>query len=540
MAPDLAALTRNAVKVLPEGELERKLELGRPLRVKLGIDPTARDIHIGQAIPLQRMRAFQDQGHIGVLIVGDYTARVGDPSGRSKERRVLTDAEIDANAKRYFAQALRILDPERTELRFNGEWLAKIDFAELLRLTRIVTVSRLLERDDFERRFKANQPISVSEFLYPLMQGYDSVAIHADVELGGTDQEYNLLTGRDIQQAYGQDPQVALTTPLINGPNGVDKMSASLGNYIAIDDPPAEMYGKAMSCVDELMPDYYRLCLEADDPPPADPYAAKREFARRLVERWHGAEAAAAAEAGVRPPVQAGPGGRRRSPDAAPRRRSGAHARAPGRQRPRRLARRGPPADRPGRRAHRRRAARRRRARRRARSPAAGPSCGSEDGSPSSTRPDRYTAPSAVARFGWRLFRPERATCLAVSNSLGFVVALEGAWSLKTQQFGDLFGVRMHPGAIDVGFVRLPREFHGGAETMSATLRHRPSGRRRWVRRPLRADRSARLDRSKLSFMVRDRPTIPHRAMSWGGGGRFRNLFSESLILAQDERWRRA
>ena len=294
--PDVGALTRNAVKVLPEGELERKLALGRPLRVKLGIDPTARDIHIGQAIPLQRMRAFQDQGHTGILIVGDYTARVGDPSGRSKERRVLSDEEIDANARRYFEQALRILDPERSELRFNGEWLGKIDFAELLRLTRIVTVSRLLERDDFERRFKANQPISVSEFLYPLMQGYDSVAIEADVELGGTDQEYNLLTGRDIQQAYGQDPQVILTTPLINGPNGTQKMSASLGNYIGIDDPPNEMYGKAMSCVDDLMPAYFRLCLEADDPPPNDPYTAKREFARRLVERWHGAAAAAAAE----------------------------------------------------------------------------------------------------------------------------------------------------------------------------------------------------------------------------------------------------
>jgi tyrosyl-tRNA synthetase len=294
--PDVGALTRNAVKVLPEGELERKLALGRPLRVKLGIDPTARDIHIGQAIPLQRMRAFQNQGHTGILIVGDYTARVGDPSGRSKERRVLSDEAIEANAQRYFSQALRILDPERTELRFNGEWLAKIDFAELLRLTRIVTVSRLLERDDFERRFKANQPISVSEFLYPLMQGYDSVAIEADVELGGTDQEYNLLTGRDIQQAYGQDPQVILTTPLINGPNGTQKMSASLGNYIGIDDPPTEMYGKAMSCVDELMPIYYDLCLEDDEPPPTDPYTAKREFARRLVERWHGAEAAATAE----------------------------------------------------------------------------------------------------------------------------------------------------------------------------------------------------------------------------------------------------
>src|SRR6478609_2601489 len=204
---DLAALTRHAVKVLPEGELERKLAEGRPLRVKLGIDPTARDIHIGNAIPLQRMRAFQDQGHTGVLIVGDYTARVGDPSGRSKEQR------------------------------FNSEWLGRLDFAEILRLTRTITVSRLLERNDFERRFKAQEPISVSEFLYPLMQGYDSVAIEADVELGGTDQEYNLLTGRDIQQAYGQDPQVILTTPLINGPNGVDKMSASLGNYISIEDP---------------------------------------------------------------------------------------------------------------------------------------------------------------------------------------------------------------------------------------------------------------------------------------------------------------
>jgi tyrosyl-tRNA synthetase len=295
---DAAALTRNAVKVLPEGELERKLALGRPLRVKLGIDPTARDIHIGNAIPLQRMRAFQDQGHTGILIVGDYTARVGDPSGRSKERQVLSDAQIDENARLYFDQALRILDPDRTELRFNGEWLGKLDFAEILRLTRTITVSRLLERNDFERRFRENQPISVSEFLYPLMQAYDSVAIQADVELGGTDQEYNLLTGRDVQLAYGQEPQIALTTPLIMGPNGTQKMSASLSNYIGITEPPQEMYGKAMSCVDELMPDYYRLCLETDDPPPADPYSAKREFARRLVERWHGAEAAAAAEAG--------------------------------------------------------------------------------------------------------------------------------------------------------------------------------------------------------------------------------------------------
>jgi tyrosyl-tRNA synthetase len=294
----LAALTRNAVKVLPEGELERKLAGGRPLRVKLGIDPTARAIHIGQAIPLQRMRAFQDQGHTGVLIVGDYTARIGDPSGRSKERRVLADAEIDANAHAYFEQALRILDRDRTELRFNSEWLGKLDFGEILRLTRTITVSRLLERNDFAQRFAAQKPISVSEFLYPLMQAYDSVAIRADVELGGTDQEYNLLTGRDVQEAYDLEPQVALTTPLILGPNGLQKMSASLGNYIGIDDPPGEMFGKAMRCVDELMPDYYRLCLEADTPPPEDPYTAKREFARRLVERWHGADAADAAEEG--------------------------------------------------------------------------------------------------------------------------------------------------------------------------------------------------------------------------------------------------
>jgi tyrosyl-tRNA synthetase len=294
---DVAAITRNAAKVLPEGELEKKLALGRPLRVKLGIDPTARSIHIGHAIPLQRMRAFQDQGHIGVLIVGDYTARVGDPSGRSKERRVLSEQTIDENASAYFEQACRIIDRERAELRFNSEWLGKLDFAEFLRLTRTMTVSRMLERNDFEKRFRANQPISISEFLYPLIQGYDSVAVEADVELGGTDQEYNLLAGRDIQTAYGQEPQVVLTTPLINGPNGREKMSASLDNYIGIDDPPAEMYGKAMSCVDELMPDYYRLCLESDTPPPADPYLAKREWARRLVTRWHGAAAAEAAAA---------------------------------------------------------------------------------------------------------------------------------------------------------------------------------------------------------------------------------------------------
>src|ERR671923_972345 len=191
-------LTRNAVHVLPEGELERKLRRGRRLRVKLGIDPTAPDIHVGHAIPLQRMAAFQRAGHVGVLIVGDYTGRIGDPSGRSAERPVLSDEEIDANAKRYFEQASQIIDRNRTEVRFNGEWLSKLDYAEIIRLTRTITVARLLERDDFAKRFAAKAPISVSELLYPMMQAYDSVAVQADVELGGTDQLYNLLAGREV------------------------------------------------------------------------------------------------------------------------------------------------------------------------------------------------------------------------------------------------------------------------------------------------------------------------------------------------------
>src|SRR5213595_2619680 len=199
----LPELTRNAVHVLPEDGLEAKLALGRPLRVKLGIDVTSPDIHVGRGIPLQRMRAFQEEGHTGVLVVGDYTTRIGDPSGRSTERPILSDEEIDRNAKTYFEQAKQVIDPERTEVRFNGEWLGKLDFAEVVRLTRTVTVARLLERDDFAKRFAANEPISVSELLYPLMQAYDSVAIEADVELGGNDQYWNLLTGRDVMQAYG-------------------------------------------------------------------------------------------------------------------------------------------------------------------------------------------------------------------------------------------------------------------------------------------------------------------------------------------------
>src|SRR5436190_10056416 len=249
----IAELTRNAVDVLPEGGLEEKLKLGRPLRVKLGIDVTAPDVTLGNGIPLQRMRAFQDEGHLGVLIVGDYTTRIGDPSGRKTERPMIDPEVIDANAQRYFEHASTIIDPTRTEVRFNSEWLSKVDFAEILRLTRTTTVARILERDDFAKRFEANAPISLSELLYPLMQAYDSVAVEADVELGGTDQTYNLLMGREVMQAYGLDPQVALTTPLILGPDG-RKMSASLRNYIGLRDPPEEQFGKTMRISDEMLP----------------------------------------------------------------------------------------------------------------------------------------------------------------------------------------------------------------------------------------------------------------------------------------------
>jgi tyrosyl-tRNA synthetase len=293
----LADLTRNAVHVQPEGGLERKLALGRPLRVKLGIDVTAPDVHVGHAIPLQRMAAFQREGHTGVLIIGDYTTRIGDPSGRSSERPILSDDEIDANAKRYFEQATQVIDPDRTEVRFNGEWLGKLDFAAVLRLTRTITVARLLERDDFAKRFSSQAPISVSELLYPLMQAYDSVAVEADVELGGTDQLYNLLAGRDVMQAYGLEPQVALTTPLLLGTDG-EKMSASKNNYIGLLEAPEEQFGKTMRISDEALPDYYRLVMQSDEDPRAgDAMQAKLALARFVVTRAHGEEAARQAEA---------------------------------------------------------------------------------------------------------------------------------------------------------------------------------------------------------------------------------------------------
>jgi tyrosyl-tRNA synthetase len=294
IAVGVSELTRNAVDVLPQGGLEQKLALDRPLRVKLGIDVTSPDIHVGRAIPLQRMRAFQDEGHTGVLIIGDYTTRIGDPSGRSSERPILSDEEIDRNARTYLEQAMVILRPERTEVRYNGEWLSKLTYAEVVRLARTITVARMLERDDFAKRYSAGEPISISELLYPLMQAYDSVAIQADVELGGTDQLYNLLAGREVMQSYGLEPQVALTTPLLVSWDG-EKMSSSVGNNIPLTMAPEEQFGRTMRLSDDQLPQWYELVME-QPPPGGDPLEAKLELARFVVARSHGEEAARAAE----------------------------------------------------------------------------------------------------------------------------------------------------------------------------------------------------------------------------------------------------
>jgi tyrosyl-tRNA synthetase len=291
----IAELTRNAVDVLPAGALEAKLAQNRPLRIKLGVDPTSPDLHFGFAYALENLRAFQDQGHEIVLIVGDYTARIGDPSGRSAERPVLPGEVLDANAKQFEQQAYRIIDPERTTVRYNGEWLGRLTYEEVVRLCRTLTVARLLERDDFAKRFAAHAPISLSELLYPLMQAYDSVAIEADIEVGGTDQLYNLLAGRDVMAHYAQEPQVVITYPLLIGLDGEEKMSKSKGNYIAVQDPPEEMFGKVMSIPDELLAQWWEICLRSDAPP-GDPMRSKLALAGGIVEKWHGAEAAARAQ----------------------------------------------------------------------------------------------------------------------------------------------------------------------------------------------------------------------------------------------------
>ncbi len=285
----------NAVDAIPWDELERRLAGGAPLRVKLGIDPTAPDIHLGFAVVLKKLREFQDLGHTAVLVIGDYTARVGDPSGRSKTRPVLSSEEIQANTETYLDQAYLILDRDRTEVRRNSEWLAPLTLADIIELTRATTVARIMERDDFSKRYATGGQISLTELLYPLMQAYDSVAINADVELGGTDQLYNLLMGRQIMEYYGKPPQSVLTTPLLVGTDGKMKMSKSLGNYIGVTDAPQDMFGKAMSIPDELMAGYYSLLLN-HPAPEAEAVEQKRELARSLVSQFHGEEAVADAE----------------------------------------------------------------------------------------------------------------------------------------------------------------------------------------------------------------------------------------------------
>ena len=301
-ASDAAFLARNAAESLPAGGLEKRLAeaaaAGRPLRVKLGLDPTAPDIHLGHTVVLQKLREFQDLGHRVVLIVGDYTARVGDPSGRSDTRPVLSGDEIEANARTYEDQAAKVLLTDATtyEVRFNGEWL-DMTMEALFTLTRTTTVAQLLDREDFAKRFAAQAPISILELLYPLMQGYDSVAVEADVELGGTDQTFNLLLGRDIQRAYGKPEQVVLTLPILPGIDGTEKMSKSKGNHVGITEAPAEMYGKTMSLPDEAMPGWFELLALEQPAPESSPRDTKRALARRIVERFHGAQAGADAEA---------------------------------------------------------------------------------------------------------------------------------------------------------------------------------------------------------------------------------------------------
>ncbi len=292
----MSDLARNAVDVLPEGRLAEQLAGERPLRVKLGIDPTTADIHLGHTVVLEKLREFQQAGHQVVLIIGDFTARIGDPSGRSSTRPLPEPEEIEANAATYQEQAFKLLDRERTEVRFNSEWL-RMEPEALLGLLAQTTVARLLERDDFQKRMAENRPVAALELLYPLLQGYDSVAIEADVELGGTDQKFNLLFGRDVQGAYGQAPQSILTMPILVGTDGVQKMSKSLGNYVGVTDPPEEMFGRLMSIPDEAMADYYRLLL-GGEVPAGQPNEAKRALARRLVDRFHGEGAGAAAEEG--------------------------------------------------------------------------------------------------------------------------------------------------------------------------------------------------------------------------------------------------
>jgi tyrosyl-tRNA synthetase len=292
---DAAWLERDAVDSLPSGVLKQKLELGRPLRVKLGIDPTAPDIHLGHTVVLRKLREFQDLGHTVVLIIGDYTARVGDPSGRSALRPMLSGEEIDRNAETFQEQAFKVLDRDRIEVRRNSEWL-DMPIEELFRLAATTTVAQMIERDDFAKRLKAGTPVSLLELLYPLLQGYDSVAIKSDVELGGTEQKFNLLLARAIQSAYGVPEQAVLTMPILPGTDGVRRMSKSIGNYIGVTEPPGEIYGKTMSIPDSALNEWYMLLLGEAPDPSIGPRDAKRALARALVNRFHGEGAGEQAE----------------------------------------------------------------------------------------------------------------------------------------------------------------------------------------------------------------------------------------------------
>ena len=300
-------LAHGTDQLIPREDLKDKLrrseETGGPLRIKLGIDPSAPHLTLGHSVPLRKMRQFQDLGHTGVLVVGDFTRRIGDPSGRSSARALMSAEDIERNMETYREQAFKILDPDRTEFRYNSEWLGKLDFAKVIHLTAKYTVARMLERDDFAKRYAAGEPISVLEFLYPLAQAYDSVAIEADVELGGTDQLFNLLVGRDIQREYSQDPQVVMTVPLLIGLDGVRAMSQTTGNYVGISEPANEMYGKLLSIPDALIAQYFDKLTDVplDDDLKASietaPRDAKRRLAREIVTMYHGSAAAEPAEA---------------------------------------------------------------------------------------------------------------------------------------------------------------------------------------------------------------------------------------------------
>lgn len=307
----VALLRRGTAEIISEAELAGKLRRaraeGRPLRVKLGLDPSAPDIHLGHTVVLRKLRQFQDLGHQVTCLIGDFTGRIGDPSGKSETRKQLTEEEVRANAGTYADQVFKILDPDRTTIDFNSRWLAPMSFADVVRLASLIPLARMLERDDFARRFQEHRPIHLHEFFYPLMQGYDSVALQADVELGGTDQRFNLMMARDIQREYGQEPEVSVITPILEGLDGVQKMSKSLGNYIGINESPAEMYGKTMSIPDTLITRYF---LHLTDVPLAEvrdmeaamaagrlnPRDAKMRLAREIVGLYHGGEASRAAE----------------------------------------------------------------------------------------------------------------------------------------------------------------------------------------------------------------------------------------------------